>query len=274
LTYSSLIPNKGSTNESFICFFNSRAENTGALAWIGDKGLAPFRYLCNGKTVHIQWNKSTQETTIHHVASFHCKGSRHHSRTNFNLNSSSTGLIKTAFSIVLLAPGLLLGTLFKGMSYLFSDTRKNHRHIKHHLTPIKIVEIGTPSKPIQNREELREELSKANPRNRPIHNLIIYGDGNLTIAEAPDIVRMNPKKLILNGARLVHEPSIRGCFDTAINRDKWQVSPARWQREDSFAKTTPVTIVEEALKVEAPRRGWFTFKRYHMIFSVVNRAIN
>jgi hypothetical protein len=257
-------------------FFNTRVENSGTLAWIGDKGLAPFRYLCNGKTIQIECSQSNQKGTIHHVRSFHREGSDHYSRTNFALESSSTGLIKTALSIVLLAPGLLLGTLFKGMSYTFSDIRKNHLQIKNHFTPIKRLEIGTSFKPIQSREELREFLNRANRDNRPIQNLIIHGDGNLTIAEAPDIVRMNPKKLILNGAKLVHEvsSSTERCFDAVINPSKWQVSSLLSKPGDSYAQMLPVETVEEALKAVAPRRGWFTFKRYHMIFEVVNQAIN
>ena len=52
-----------------LCIFlNSRVENSGALAWIGDKGLAPFRYLFNGKTIRVQPRESDQEIEIHHVA--------------------------------------------------------------------------------------------------------------------------------------------------------------------------------------------------------------
>src|SRR5215207_2779167 len=94
---------------------NTRVENSGALAWIGDKGLAPFRYLFNGKTIRVQPRASDQEIEIHHVASFHKRGDLNYSNSNWHLRSSSTGMIKTALSIVFLIPGFILGAAFKGL---------------------------------------------------------------------------------------------------------------------------------------------------------------
>src|SRR5580658_7637403 len=120
-----------------ICvFLNTRVENSGVLAWIGDKGLSPFRYLFNGRTIRIirgEWGNPDIE--VHRVASFHKRGWQNSSRTNEYLTSSFTNLTKTILSIVFLIPGMILGAAFKGLAYLFPDVRSNHKLTKESLTP-------------------------------------------------------------------------------------------------------------------------------------------
>ena len=214
-----------------LCIFlNSRVENSGALAWIGDKGLAPFRYLFNGKTIRVQPRESDQEIEIHHVASFHKRGDWNSSSTDWTLQSSSTGMIKAVLSVVFLMPGLILGAAFKGLAYLFSDVRGKHNLAKEHFIPVN-REIGSVSNPITTREELGEAFDaerQSNPKNRLTNVLIIHGDGNLTINEDPGILRFNPMKLVLEGARIVHQPSATGRLDDAMyHTGKWQVSEVR-----------------------------------------------
>jgi len=246
-------------------FLNCRVENSGALAWIGDKGLAPFRYLFNGKAIRIQ-NRPNQETIIHHVAAFHKIGGLNSSSTNFNLTSSSTGMIKAALSVVFLIPGLILGAPFKGLAYLFTSVREKHGLAKEHLTPIN-REIGSSSTPIKNRQELYTALLNEflhDSKHRPTNALIIHGDGNLTINEDPGILRLNPMKLVLVGAQIVCESSSRArLFDEMSNTHKW--------RKGAASVTTSRSIndsVDEALRVVAPKRSWTSCKRYHTIFTL------
>lgn len=258
-------------------FLNSRVENCGALAWIGDKSLAPFRYLFNGKTIRVQARESDREIEIHHVASFHKSGKWNFSNTTWKLKSSSTGMIKAALSIMLLIPGLILGAVFKGLAYLSSSVRENHRLAKEHLTPIN-REIGSASNPIITRDELKQALNaarKADPKNRPTNALIIHGDGALTINEDLGILQFNPMKLVLEGAQIVHQPSasMDGRLDEKMARTgKWQVNASRLATpsnpDNSFAKSQSVTSVDDALRVTAPRRNWASRKRYHMVFNV------
>lgn len=265
---------------SDLCIFlNTKVENSGALAWIGDKGFAPFRYLFNGKTIRVQPRQSDQEIEIHHVASFH-KSYWNSSRTNNSLKSSSTGMIKAAFSVVLLIPGLILGAAFKGLAYLSSSVRENHRLTKEHLTPVN-REIGSVSNPITTREELRKALEaecRSNPKNRPTTALIIHGDGNLTINEDPGILQFNPMKLVLEGAQIVHQPSAAGRLDDAMFRSgKWQVSAIRVATssnpDNSGATTHSVKSVDDALRATAPRRSLTSCKRYHTIFNLARPQV-
>lgn len=259
---------------SLCVFLNTRVESSGALAWIGDKGLAPFRYLFNGKTIRIQPRKSDKEIEIHHVASFHKRGT--FSRTNYDLKSSSTGMIKAALSVVFLIPGFIIGAAFKGLAYSFSDVRKKHRLTKEHLTPIN-RQIGTVSEPIKTRKELEDALKAeraSDPKNCPTNALIIHGNGTLTINEEPGILQFNPMKLILEGAKIVHQSSNGARLDDLMHiTDKWQTSSAFREAtssnpNNSRATSHSVNSVEDALRVTAPRRGWISCKRYHMIFNL------
>jgi hypothetical protein len=247
------------TMNGLCVFLNSRVENSGALAWIGDKGLAPFRYLFNGATIRVQRRGSDNIIEIHHVASFHKSGNSHSSRTSTVLRSSSTGMIKAVLSIVLLIPGIIIGAAFKGLAYLSWSVRENHRLTKAHFTPI-IRTIGSPDNPITSIKNLQKALKEereADPINRLTDTLVIHGDGNLKINEDPGILRFNPMKLVLEGAQIVHNPSHFGRFDEAI------MKTGNWK----FAKSSVATI-DIALTIQAPRRSRFSCKRFHVLVGV------
>ncbi|OGN55623.1 MAG: hypothetical protein A3D96_00830 [Chlamydiae bacterium RIFCSPHIGHO2_12_FULL_44_59] len=256
-------------------FLNTKIEGSGALAWIGDKGLAPFRYLFNGRTVRIEPRDGSPELEIHHVASFHKNGDWNRSNTKRDLRSSSTGEIQALVSVVLLIPGLVL-SVFKLLAYFFTDVRERHSLAKEHFTPVN-REIGSAANPITTIEALREALTaeRNKPKHQPTNALIIHGDGNLAINEDPGILGLNPMKLILEGARIVHKPSAAVRLDDAMWRTgKWQVAAVRVVTsanvDASAVNDHGVSSTEEALAVTAPRRDWTSCKRYHMIFSIAS----
>lgn len=110
-------------------FFNTRIEDQGTLALIGDTGLAPVRYLCNGNTVQIKG------TTVHHVSSFFSKHGDvcyQMSRTDWSFQSTPKSLYKPVLAITLLIPGLLF-SIIKAMAYFSADMRKAHYLAKEHL---------------------------------------------------------------------------------------------------------------------------------------------
>ncbi len=253
-------------------FLNTKVENSGTLAWIGDTGLAPFRYLFNGKTIRIQHRESDQEIEINHVPSFQKQGHLNFSRGN--LRASITNMLKTAVAVVLLAPGLLFATV-KGLAYLSSDVRAKHRLTKEHFTPVN-REIGSTSNPITSREALREALEKekiSDPKNHLTNALIIHGDGKLTINEDPGIFDFNPMKLVLDGVQIVHGPASSPRLDDRMSASgKWQVSGFRTATtatpNNSGANVHTVNSIDEALQATAPRRSLTSCRRYHMIFNL------
>lgn len=265
---------------SHLCvFLNTKIENSGILAWTGNTSLASFRYLFNGRTVQIFQNDPQKDPEIHHVDSFHKRGRSNMSKTNMWLESKSTGLVKTILAIIFIVPGLIIGSAFKALSYLFADVRKNHRYTIEHFTPIN-RHIGSIYKPITTEEELRDavyEEFKNDPKNRPTTALIIHGDGNLKINKESGILRFNPMKIILEGAEMVHEPSVLPRLDDSLSPIKWKVNVIREISSKAdvnkpAAKVNVISSIEDALKDVAPRRGWFTSKRWHMLYTVPKPA--
>jgi hypothetical protein len=256
---------------SNLCvFFNTKVEDSGIFAGIGDLGLAPFRYLFNGKTIRVELHDDKQ-IEIHHVASFHKLGSDNGSYTTRGLRSSSTGMIKTICAVVLLIPGFFLA-LSKVFAYVFSDVREKHSLVKEHLTPIN-RHIGNVFNPIQNIAELEEQLSRefnSDLKHRPTNALIIHGNGNLEINEDPGILRFNPMKLVLEGAAIVHRPSLFGRLDNKMHATGgWETKGVRkvtalTRPDASLVVTHRVCSIEEALQTTAPWRD--SCKRYHMVF--------
>src|ERR1700733_1934683 len=99
-------------NHCEVHFNTHEARHQGIAAWIGGWGLAPIRYLFNGRDVAI-----LSPDEVHHVASFHAKGKENRSSTNYRMmwsESKSTG--RTLLAIGLLIPGLVL-SIFKLISY-------------------------------------------------------------------------------------------------------------------------------------------------------------
>lgn len=85
-------------------------------------------------------------------------------------------------------------------------------------------------------------------------------------------------KLVLEGAQIVHQPSMALRLDDAMYKTgKWQVSACRVatssNRDNSFAKSQSVNSVDDALRASAPRRSWTSCKRYHMIFNLARPQV-
>jgi hypothetical protein len=215
-------------------FFNTTVEGSGTLSWIGDTALTPVRYLFRGKSVWIEPDV-TDESKIYvdHVASFHKTGSRHSSKTEEELCSSSTGMFKTLIAIVCLIPGLIIGLAFKMSAYLFfDDIRKNHDFVKQHFTPIHRM-IGTAEEPISSVVNLKNALQGACTSNTihcPTSVLHIHCNATLTVDQnyydvAEAILKLNPKKLILEGLN-THEVSLnalKNTLSTLAGKYKWEI---------------------------------------------------
>jgi hypothetical protein len=252
-----------------VCrFLNTRIENSGALAWMGDMALTPVRYLFNGSTLRIDM----QKLEVHRIASFHAEGSSNRSYSDPWLESQPTGMIQTALAVALLVPGLLVGVILKGLSYLSADIK--NLLVRDHFTPITRT-LGSDENPIRTREQLRDAV-QAEYEQDPIHHLtealIIHGDGALTINEESGIInRFNPMKLILKGARIVHESCAYTRLDDLIfSSSKWKVESDFLTTPDAtgYSQSQRVASIAEALEVKAPIRDCFTRKCYHLLFTV------
>ena len=98
--------------------------------------------------------------------------------------------------------------------------------------------------------------------------LIIYGSGDVRLNDDPGIGRLNPKKLILVGARIVHDPCAgKRLDDTLAGREEWLSSSVRNAPGYTFIKQETVSSVEEAMAHQPPSRGLFKGK-YHLVYQV------
>lgn len=260
-----------------ICLFlNTKIENTGDLAYLGNLGLAPVRYLLGGKTVRTSYDGALH---ICHVASFHEKGElntcKEWSPRPKNpmakepwgrpemrpFTSSSTSLTKTILSILFLVPGLFL-SLAKLASYAYEENRKIHQEVQRHFTPV-VRTIGTPQKPISSEEEfkkaIQEERTRSKPYHQPTEAIIVYGSNQLTIQKAEDLLFFNPMKIGIFGVPIDRTP-----FVDIISTLKWTYINEQSPLCDVFS------AVQEIKNTYLPLR-WSGFcKQWHRLYIYPN----
>ena len=252
-------------------FLKTEIEGTGLLSWVGNCGLAPYRYLFNGKTVRVEADKDNQ-VHVHHVASFHPRGKYHRSKTEWDLKSEETSFYKLVLAIVFLIPGLIL-SVCKALSYLFDDVQEKNAFTQQHFTPINRI-IGTKEAPITTEEQLKDALldEKLKPLNQRTNAIIIYGDGNLKINAEPGILQFNPAKIILVGAKVIHASCGRERLDDAmILSGKWkdtEMVSVVTNPEQSGTAAHTADSVDAALNEPNPSRGCFTGKTFHVLYQL------
>lgn len=248
-------------------FFNVCLEDSySGLSDLGNSFLTPVRYLFKGRSVKIIINDNL-EPTMHHVRSYH-KTPGHQSKS-YPLHSLPKNFFKTVLAIVTLIPGLLLGTIFKGLSYLQKSTREEHLALKSHFTPQNVV-IGTVDDAL-NLQQIENALRQI-PLNKKIDALVITGN-QVEINTDPGISRLNPKKLILIGAKIVHKPGINRLDEALLRKGSWLWKDGRaFQKmqkveENTFVTQIHVHTLEEALNHPLPRKPK-SLSRYHAVYVV------
>lgn len=107
-------------------FLNAHIHEQNAFCEIGNIALLPYRYLFGGRQIFII--SDGEKKGVHHFASLHARGEKNICPTNPDLHSARKSMLRTAFAIVLLIPGLLIGLVFKGLGYLFSSQARDMHH--------------------------------------------------------------------------------------------------------------------------------------------------
>lgn len=114
------------------------------------------------------------------------------------------------------------------------------------------ITIGSPEKPL-NLEQITETLKKHKNElgEDKVRNLIIYAN-NVEFNEDPGIVDLDPKKLILVGAEIVHKSTFGQRLDEKLAaHENWEGGGVR-KGTGTFIAQREVASVEEALKAEVP----------------------
>lgn len=256
-------------------FLNTEVKNKNTFdlgSAFGDVFLSPVRYFFNGRVV------TNFNNQIGHEKAY--KGKWY----NFNLNffDSSKGFLKTLLMVWFFAPGLITGMIMKSFAYLSKDIRENHDLAKKHFTPIDIT-IGSEEERLdENGIKMELEMwRKKDPLHRKVNNLIIYGNGNVQFNTDPGFVSMNPKKVVMVGAKIIHAPAMHRLDDELSDKKKWLVGGIVRECIDHLEtqianKVTFIThitqlkvsSVKEALDHKTPRRSFLSSKRYRAVYLV------
>ncbi len=86
-------------------------------------------------------------------------------------------------------------------------------------------------------EHVIQEALKTVQDKKDMDALIIYGSGKVEFNTDPGFVAMNPKKLILIGARIIHTSCVGQRLDEKlINTKQWQEAESMRSHSATFVK--------------------------------------
>ncbi|NGX33834.1 MAG: hypothetical protein K1060chlam1_00175 [Candidatus Anoxychlamydiales bacterium] len=251
-------------------FFNTKIQDNSSnglnLSNMGNSYLSPVRYFFHGREIRV-----FDKRIVHNKAyegkwwGFYC-----------NFFDSSKGFLKTLIMVYFFVPGLIIGTIAKSFTYLSKKTRIGHNLAKKHFTPIDVMAIGSEDNRLDE-DGIIAELAKVkkDPLNRKVNNLVIYGNGNVQFNTDPGFVLMDPKKVVMVGARIIRDPchSIR-LDDKLSGKKRWLekrfrgISNIKQVVASTFAAQLRVSSVKEALNHRTPRRSFLSSKRFHAVYLV------
>lgn len=193
----------------------------------GDKCLKPVRYLFNGNKVTIDYGCILE---VDHKPEFWRRDP-----------------VKKAAALALLIPSVIVGGTIKLIGYLNESKRWDHSRVRSHYAPIERVDIGSD---IATLEVLQKDLGKYKGSNnwyhRPVKNLVIHAKEGTEINEDPGFEGLYLEKIILVGARIIHQPS-RNLDDFLLRNG--------WKGDGNNVTQHKVASVEEAMESRgAPKR--------------------
>ncbi len=253
-------------------FLNAEIKDCGRLAAAADLALSPVRYFFHGHTVKVV--KFQAQDYVQHVSSFKDKGDTANVvyntddkiHTKIFVDGSSRGYLKSVAIIALFVPGLILGTIAKSFAYLSDDMRAKHRLAKLHFTLVDKT-IGSEENRLDERG-IQAELTKLKdaPLHQKVNNLIIYGNGNVEFKADPGFVAMNPKKVVLVGARIIRDSLVTTQLDdTLAAKKEWFSRSVLGDTDPTLVRQINIASVKEALDHIPPRRPCSS-KTYHTVY--------
>lgn len=260
-------------NSKFTIRGESGAGN--ALVSIGDFCLKPVRQLFKGEKLCMNKGNSSNEISLDLILK----------------EPANRTFIGKVLTIAFLAPGIILGTVFKSLGYLCSTIREKHRIAALHNITKDSITVGSNEKRL-NVNEISKKLSQLALENdyyQRAKAVIIYAEKGTEIVDDPGILQWNPDKIILVGARVIHESGIdlRGPLDRQLG-EGWETKPmiqskvkiqhipnesglreaVDFQGGDSYAIQYTANSVKSALEDVPPVYSWTSFSRYKRIYLV------
>lgn len=253
-------------------FFNHRITRREAFtlydvpAALGDFFLTPVRCLFNGNKITISIKDQLITVT----------NEKEYASTRWDWQKPKRNFLRVIASIVLLAPGLILGSVIKGLGYLSKVIRARHKLTLLHYIPIDRT-VGTDQNRLnldQIKQQL-EELRKNNWINQPTKTLIVYAQPNTQINTDPGFLALHPQKIILVGARIVHQPCAGNRLDdTLAGSSNWESRSFRTIKNGTqanfgtFITQWQVNSVQDAIQDIPPKKSLFSSERYRRVYVV------
>ena len=232
----------------------------------GDWCLTPVRCLFDGNKVVVGFRNTS--LSVDHEKEYSAKNEwSYKPKRNF---------LRVVASIVLLIPGLIIGSAFKGLGFLSQSIRTRHRLAVIHFTPVNLT-IGSQNARL-NLDAIKQKLLEFRTRNQYNQptNLVVFAEEGTFINEDPGFISLNPQKIILDGARIIHAPSAIGRLDETLCGRGWDRRAVRNLTvvgDASADKTTFVTqwkvkSVNEAILDAPPKLSLFSFERLKRVYIV------
>ena len=273
-------------------FFETRIRNTGFLAALGNFFLSPLQMLfIPSEEIVIK-----KDNSIARVGAFVFDvGYNDHSAqcskqdqslqpTHIALGDAFGGFIILIYA-VLSIPGTFLGVFFKALSYIHSSVRASHHLVKEKLTP-KDVSFDSKEEEIDN-ADLRRRLHAHLMTGQATETLIISGKGEIHQDCLSEIMLINTRKLVLNGATVNvgalsgsemspwsrrGDPEFIPCDD--FKGDYWDMTALHPSSTSPFKPTNTIVPTVDAAKKYKYRPGFFSSRQHVLLVVAPERHCN
>jgi|GEM_PF-6676517 len=184
-------------------FLNTKIRNHGIFSAIGNFFLAPFRYCFSGKTIDVKLDgRIAKVTSFETISSKFQPDQAKTSKQDRELRAELRGRPASILYFVLLLSGvpLILGSIFKAISFLSPKAREDYKIVKAKLTPRDFT-LGSESEPIHNLETLANQLQNHLQTGQKTKALVIYAKNKDLDERCLNLIKdINPLKLILVGS--------------------------------------------------------------------------
>ncbi|MFI5343277.1 MAG: hypothetical protein ACHQUC_03555 [Chlamydiales bacterium] len=257
-------------------FYQTSTEGDNAqidlLKTVGDCCLAPVRYFFRGRNVEFIGLNDNEITSIYDYASYFTI------RNKFLLsNALEKKWMRTCLCIIGFIPGLILGSIFKGLSYLKKSIRDEHDLVKLHFEREEHLLINhsapySKHQPHRISFALEEARKRVNPKAKDVYlhqrvniveiNLAFSKDAINERSVIVPLIEFDPVKLILHTKVFIEddESAVRHMASSG----KW-LTVEEGSQKKLLQKS--VSSVAEALADQLPLRPNST-KPYKCVYLI------
>lgn len=187
------------------------------------------------------------------------------------------GFLRVVASIVFIIPGIIIGSLFKGLGYLSYSIRERHSLVATPDIPLDTGDgvdqthetIGSEKERL-NLEGIAQKLNELKNTSSPTKNLVVYAEEGTAINVDPGFLALNLQKIVLVGAKIVHRSTSSERLDESLFYDKWEGSALRTQWNSTYVTQHQMKSVEAALEDLPPKVTPFSDERIKRVYVVTN----